>query len=104
MAMSNTTRKELGKCRELLWMFLPGKKCFFCKQLLLPNGIPPYVKFGNASGAPIDVLGITQHHKDENHDNNDLRNIVLCHESCHKSHHAVKIFKNWRNGGARRAA
>lgn len=100
MAMSKGIRKELGKCRELLWLLLAGKKCFFCKELLLPDGVPSYVKFGNGSAPPLDVLGITEHHKDENHSNNDVTNLALCHESCHKSYHAKKVFGNWRKAMA----
>lgn len=99
MAMSKAIRKELGKCRELLWHLLEGKKCFFCKELLLPEGVPSYVKFGNASAPPMD-MDFTIHHKDGNHQNNEPSNRALAHESCHKRFHAKDVFGNWRKAVA----
>lgn len=104
MAMSNRSRKELGKLRELVWWFLscpkPSNKCCFCNKTLLTaeqlemirDG---WVRFGNAAAPPMD-LDITLHHKDENHDNNNPRNLEPSHNSCHKSHHAKEVFKAWR--------
>lgn len=101
MAMSKSIRKELGKMRELLWLLLADKKCFFCKEPLLADGggVPSYVKFGNASAPPLD-LDITEHHKDGNHGNNKTSNLALCHESCHKSYHAKLVFAKWRKEAA----
>lgn len=99
MAMSKAIRRELGKSRELLWQLLEGEKCFFCKKLLLPKGVPSYVKFGNGSAPPLD-LDITIHHKNDNHKDNRPSNRALAHKCCHKSYHAVLVFKKWRKGMA----
>jgi hypothetical protein len=94
MSMSNRTRREVGKMRELLWFLLNGKVCCFCKKPLLPKPSRK-VRFGNASGEPFEV-DITQHHHDEDHSNNDPSNIRLAHTTCHKRHHAVIVFSEWR--------
>lgn len=95
MAMSPRIRRELGKGRELLWLLLVGKRCCFCRKLFLQNGIPAYVRLGNGSAPPLD-LDITEHHKDEDHSNNDPKNLALAHSTCHKVFHAKKVFRTWR--------
>ena len=100
MAMSNATRRQQGKMRELLWHFLEGQTCFFCgKPLLSAEDVERFheIRFGNASAPPMD-LNITIHHRNENHDDNRKQNRTLGHESCHKTHHAKKVFRAWRNG------
>jgi hypothetical protein len=99
MAMSKAIRKELGKGRELLWHLLEGKNCYFCKEPLLEDGVPSYVKFGNGSAPPLD-LEITIHHVNESHNDNRPENRKLAHTSCHRSHHAILIFKQWRKEAA----
>ncbi len=99
MAMSKEIRRELGKARELLWHLLEGKRCYFCKEFLLEEGVPSYVKFGNGAAPPLD-LEYTIHHEDENHKNNRPANRKLAHTSCHRSHHAMLIFKKWRKEAA----
>lgn len=95
MAMSNRIRRELGKQRELLWFLLFGKKCCFCKLDLLSaeerGTLKNHVRFGNATAPPLD-LDITEHHIDGDHDNNVPSNIALCHDTCHKRHHANLVF------------
>ena len=105
MAMSKSIRRELGKGRELLWQLLEDKKCFFCKKLFLPEGVPDYVKFGNGAAPPV-PLDITTHHKNGNHNDNRKCNRVLAHDGCHKSFHAGLTFKAFRRRQAaeRRAA
>jgi hypothetical protein len=104
MAMSAKSRKEMNKARELLWWFLtvrkPTNRCYFCKGILLTEEQQDmmrdgFVRFGNATAPPLD-LGITLHHKDENHDNNNPNNLAPSHDGCHKRHHAVKVFRKWR--------
>jgi len=96
MAMSPAIRNELGKSRELLWFLLYGKRCFFCKKLFITK-IPNYVKFGNCTApAVLNDVEITEHHRNGNHSDNRPSNLVLAHTSCHKSHHAVLVFKKWR--------
>jgi len=93
MAMSKTSRRELQKQRELLWHFLDGEKCFFCKKAL---AVPPEpIKYGNACAPPLDGI-ITIHHKNGNHSDNRKTNRALAHQSCHKSHHAKLVFGAWR--------
>src|SRR6266699_4294802 len=99
MAMSKESRREVGKSRELLWHFLEGEKCFFCKKPFLENGVPRYVKFGNASANPMD-LDCTIHHKDGDHENNKQSNRALAHQSCHRSFHAKQVFGAWRKAVA----
>lgn len=100
MAMAARIRRELGKSRELLWLLLADKVCFFCHKPILADGIPDYVKFGNATAPPLD-LDVTWHHKNENHSDNRPRNLALSHESCHKSHHAKLVFAKWRQKAKR---
>lgn len=100
MAMSARIRKEVGKGRELLWHFLEGEKCFFCKlPLLSPEEremmTDGFVRFGNATAPPLE-LDITIHHRNGNHDDNRKSNRKLSHATCHKNHHAVDVFSKWR--------
>ncbi len=98
MAMAKRIRRELGKSRELLWLLLDGKKCFFCKKLLLESP-GTKIRFGNSTAPPLD-LDITLHHKDGNHANNgkfgNRKNVDLSHASCHKTFHANEVFRTWR--------
>jgi hypothetical protein len=92
MAMANRIRRELGKNREMLWHFLEGEKCFFCKELLIEETA---IAFGNATAQPL-AVPLTIHHKDGNHKNNAKRNRVAAHQSCHKSFEAKRVFAKWR--------
>lgn len=107
MSMSLNTRREITKMRELLWVLLPSKKCFFCKRLLMSDSdleiSLPGLRLGNATAPPMD-LDITIHHVDEDHENNAPSNWALAHESCHRSHHAKKTFKLHRASVAGRRA
>jgi len=94
MAMSNETRKELLKQRELLWHFLDGQKCFFCKKELVPP--PCKIRYGNAAAPPLEQC-VTIHHRNGNHSDNRKANRALAHQSCHKSHHAKLVFRAWRS-------
>lgn len=85
--------------RELLRFLLIGVKCWFCRDVLLSEPSQP-VQFGNGTAEPLEV-NITQHHLDENHDNNTPENIVLSHQSCHKRHHALLVFRRLRGLCAR---
>lgn len=93
MAMSLAIRREIGKSRELLWHFLEGEVCFFCKKSLLPYKAK--IKFGDATAQPLSDLP-TIHHVDGNHNNNRSTNRALAHQSCHKSHHAKLVFAELR--------
>jgi len=99
MAMSRRIRIETGKMRELLWHFLEGQTCCFCKEpLFSADDLARFdtVRFGNATAPPLDVEQLTIHHADENHDNNGKKNRKPCHQSCHKTHHAKKVFRAYR--------
>lgn len=95
MAMSPRVRREREKGQELLWHFLLGQRCYFCKKLLVPNA---KIKFGNAAAPGIDILEITIHHENGNHSDNRDSNRKLAHQSCHKSHHAKLVFSDYRKG------
>jgi hypothetical protein len=98
MAMSPRIRRELGKQRELLWHFLEGQKCFFCKDPLLSledQRRTAEISFGNATAPPMD-LDITIHHENGNHDDNRKSNRKPAHESCHKSWEAKRVFSALR--------
>jgi len=84
MGMRRSTRQELRKLREICREALDGVRCFLCKELILQsdNCYGP----GDGEGSPFEV-GITIHHADGNHSNNDKKNRKLVHTKCHKSHH-----------------
>jgi hypothetical protein len=94
MSMRKSTRQELRKTREILRFVLRGKYCYFhgrkrhpdCPGLLVST--ESYAKDGDGQGSP--VRSITIHHKDGNHDNDDDRNKALCHDPCHRRHHALE--------------
>jgi hypothetical protein len=95
MAMSRQVRLERSKSFELLWHFLEGKKCPFCKEPLV---VPPWpIQFGEATAPAIDVCSLTIHHDNEDHSDNGKKNRIPCHKKCHKSHHAKKVFGRLRS-------
>lgn len=90
MPMRKAQRNELRKLRELVRSLLEDKKCCFCKAPLITG---PLVKIGSADGAP--VRGITIHHNDGDHGNDEKKNRRYVHCSCHKSFH---MKQGWKNG------
>lgn len=86
-SMRLETRREIGKLREVTRHYLIGQRCFFCKDFLvapavLEDSIP------GERGRPFpEVLDVTEHHIDGDHDNNMPSNRTLCHDSCHRSYH-----------------
>lgn len=98
-------KSELQMLRELVWLhfsvteteaallhtsglLIPALRgCFFCHKPLLIR--PDKMTFGHSHHPPINV-DITQHHIDENRENNDPSNLADCHSSCHRSHHMKK--------------
>jgi hypothetical protein len=91
--MRKSTRRELGKARELVWHFLEGERCFFCKEPLVEK---KDIEFGLSTAPPIPVE-ITIHHKCEKSNrkkfqtvNQSKSNRALAHRSCHKAYDAKK--------------
>jgi hypothetical protein len=101
MAMSRDVRLERSKSLELLWHFLEGKKCFFCKERLANEPWP--IQYGNANAPVMDVRSITIHHKNGDHSDNSPKNRALAHQKCHKSYHAKLVFGAY-NKATRKAA
>jgi hypothetical protein len=92
MGMRKSTRREVRKLREIAHYFLEDVKCYFCKKLLLgKNRYAP----GRADGSPIDIK-LTQHHKDGDHYNQEKKNRVWSHDSCHRAHHMKMRHKERR--------
>ena len=89
MCMQLRIRRELRKSRELLWHYLDGETCMFCRKPLL-DGQPKNISFGDATAAPLDVE-LTIHHSDEDHNNNKKSNRAVVHRSCHRRHHALEL-------------
>jgi hypothetical protein len=92
--MRNSTRRELGKARELTWHLLDGENCFFCKKPLVEK--MPEIEFGLSTAPPIPVE-ITIHHIDEESNrkihlavNQSKGNRALAHRACHKAYDAKK--------------
>ncbi|HTA46398.1 MAG TPA: hypothetical protein VK789_28340 [Bryobacteraceae bacterium] len=86
MAMRKSSRRELNKLRELLWFFVRGKRCYFCKRPLSPA--EKTIRDGDGRAEPFSALDITIHHKNGDHDDKARVNETLAHSSCHKAHHA----------------
>jgi hypothetical protein len=86
MAMRKSSRRELNKLRELLWFFVRGKTCYFCKQALAPD--QKRITDGDGTAEPFTALDITLHHLNGDHDDKAKSNERLSHFSCHKAHHA----------------
>ncbi len=106
LSMRKSTRRELNKARELIWHFLEGERCFFCKELLAEQ---PEIEFGLAQGPPIPVE-ITIHHKDEESNRKKFSavdqskaNRTLAHRRCHKAYDAKKN-QIWKQKGKALAA
>jgi hypothetical protein len=97
MAMRKSTRRELAKLREIALHFLDGVRCFFCRKLLLPDGVLESHEPGSGRGVPL-YLAITEHHVNGNHDDNRRSNRVWAHRTCHRRHHASLPWGN-ANGG-----
>jgi len=95
MAMSKGIEREVKKLRELMWHFLEGEKCCFCKQPFLLKDVGKTIQFGDAVAPPMDDLP-TIHHGNGNHRDNRKKNRKLAHQKCHKSHHAKLVFAAFR--------
>lgn len=52
-------------------------ECYFCEESLLTDD--------------TDLLHITVHHVNEDHDDDRPENLRLTHERCHRGHHARRI-------------
>ena len=93
--MRADVKAELQFGRELAWKYLYYKTCHFCACWLVntPSQVGdkivevPTLGHRRHIRFPQDV---TQHHIDENRDNNDPSNLADCHESCHRAYHAAK--------------
>lgn len=95
--MRNSTRRELAKLREIASLLLYGKRCYFCRLSLISEEFykTNKCKHGNSDCSPLkDVIEITIHHKDHNHDNDEHSNKALAHARCHKSYH---LKMQWRD-------
>ena len=92
MAWSQNSKLQRYKyyLKTLFEIYRP--KCCFCKQYLNPEGFYPKL-----SGSNLDPFVV--HHNDENHDNNDPKNLKFAHRSCHTEHNWKK--PNRKNGGVR---
>lgn len=83
--------------REIAWFFLRNRKCSLCKERFINEEIAKSLKFGHRIHKPISVI-VTVHHKDENRDHNEDKNLQWVHRSCHKGHHLNdnrKKVKSW---------
>lgn len=78
----NHTRKLKNLVRYMLKMLSSDDKhkCFFCGDSLLA----------------ADLLKITVHHINENHEDDRPENLALSHEKCHRGHHAKIILHGKR--------
>lgn len=72
----------------MVWHFTEGKKCPFCKELLLEPGAKP-IEFGERNSPPVKIK-LTIHHRNGNHSDNRKKNRKSAHQSCHKKYH-IKI-------------
>ncbi len=104
--MRKSTRRELGKARELCWHFLEQERCYFCGKLLVEE---VDLEFGLATAPPIPVE-ITIHHKDEESNRKKFSavdqskaNRTLAHRRCHKAYDAKKN-QIWKKKGKALAA
>jgi hypothetical protein len=91
MAMSARVRRELAKLREMIDYFAEGKRCYFCRKLLIARSNA----YGHGDGNASPIANLTIHHIDENHKNNAPENKAPCHESCHKKFHARRILHGY---------
>jgi hypothetical protein len=93
--MRSDVKAELQFGRELAWKYLYYKTCYFCQCWLVnaPGELgPPIVDqptLGHRRHTQF-PQEVTQHHIDENRENNTPGNIADCHSSCHKSYHNKK--------------
>lgn len=76
----NRTRKLKQLAEYMLRMLsTDGRdKCFFCEDSLLD----------------ADILKITVHHINGDHEDNRGENLALSHECCHRGYHAKVILHN----------
>lgn len=89
-SMKLATRRELDKARELVRFLLIGKTCFFCRKALVDEAILVDTPAGER-GRPLgEILKITTHHIDGDHDHDAPDNLALCHQSCHRAHHRAE--------------
>ena len=79
----NRTRKLKQLVKDmLLMMSLDARSlCFFCGESLLE----------------ADVLKITVHHINGNHEDDRPENLALSHECCHRGYHAKVILHGENN-------
>lgn len=91
--MRSDVKSELAMCREIAWIYLHDKKCYFCGcSMLLPPktlGSPPEVTWGHRHHYKI-LIEVTFHHINENREDNSPGNRAVCHSACHRSHHTRK--------------
>lgn len=92
-------RRVIGKQNELLHFLLRGKKCYFCKKLLIEAART----FDGDGRAPMIKEVITIHHRDGNHDNDGPGNGRLCHQTCHKRYNCIWVMKKYRAEQKRKA-
>jgi hypothetical protein len=65
------------KVRELISSSKP--RCYWCTKKILVNDVNP-----------VDDR-ITLHHMDEDRNNNAVRNLAICHRTCHQQMHKYAI-------------
>lgn len=85
--MRSSTKSELQALRELGHFVLQQSRCFFCGFTIEARDLS--TTFGHRRHGPI-LSKFTLHHLDENRENNELENLVLCHRLCHIAHHRRK--------------
>ena len=74
----NRTRKLKHLLKYMLKML--DATCYFCHESLIE----------------ADLLKITVHHINEDHDDDRKENLSLAHECCHRRHHAKIILHGKR--------
>lgn len=76
--------------REMIWYFGSKVKCYFCKKKLLT--LPKGAQFGARDHSPVKER-LALHHKNEDRELNDPKDVKPCHSTCHKRYHAKKRHK-----------
>lgn len=77
-------QKRMVQMKMLLWYSMNGKRCYFCKELLLKT-----YKASNPQA-------ITVHHINGNHFDNRAANTAFAHSTCHRSHHMKELHREGR--------